>query len=1092
MKTFTAVVVLSVLSFLHAQNENNYKRRARVFLEPLTTENTTEKFQPIISSNNETDIETSVSASNDTEGRSIDLDLFDFKGSSRQGRIINDRKKVKVSGFIPLVTLDDVDKSEETPQESIYDYPIYKPEKSALPPIINAHKQFISQGDSHPSDVQANFDNRKLSPIYPGTPGKYPSSSIDRPLYQEKVVDTHRPIYPHPQSHHFPDKEPKYIEHIHRPNINQLIPKRDQCICVPFYLCKNGFLQDFGRNKDLVDERSANVGAVYFDQKNHTQNSEDVAQERIVNDKTNATKHQTDLADYASDVMARFIGLPDDGCGYMRICCKIPPVISPVGSLPPLHPNPIHQVIPEIHHPHPNPVNQPLPPIVRPPLFPNPSIGLPKPKPVYPGEIGIHPGHFHKTCGVRNAVGIHGRVQNLQYYDDSAEFGEYPWHVAILKKTGPSESLYVCGGVLIHPQWIATAAHCLKKHGPDDIVIRLGEWDVHRGDEFYPYKEKYVADIIVHPHYFPGNFANDIALIKMDSPMDPKLPHITPACLPEPHELFVGQRCWVTGWGKSAFGHKGEYQSVLKEVDVPILSHKDCQHRLHQTRLGPYYRLHPSFVCAGGEPGKDACTGDGGSPMVCEVHGIWKVVGLVSWGIGCGIPGIPGVYVNMANLRPWIENIIHKIGSLSIIRFPNFPLIEVFGRKCQMKILFSSGRSLDMKYLTIFLAIGYAIAQDEQFGGSEGGTDGKLGGADYESAIPNPGLSTNPDPIPDQSADCLCVPYYQCKDGEIINDGSGIIDARKKPPLKEELPLDKHFEPPFCGAFHVCCKAPESSTARPYEHRCGVRNPSGINSRILSPGKKGESDFGEWPWQAAVLKVEGKVNLFQCGGVLIDKRHVLTVAHCVFHYKGLNQYPLKVRLGEWDTQNTDEFLAHDDYNVEKIITHPEFRNNSLWNDIAVLTLDRDVIFVPHIDTICLPNYKDIYEGQTCVVTGWGKDAYKGGTYSNILKEVNIPVLDNPKCQELLRETRLGIFYKLHEGFICAGGEKGLDSCKGDGGGPLVCYRPDGTYALAGLVSWGIDCGLAGVPGVYVRVLKYVDWIVQNTGGRLEDYWPIGS
>lgn len=55
-------------------------------------------------------------------------------------------------------------------------------------------------------------------------------------------------------------------------------------------------------------------------------------------------------------------------------------------------------------------------------------------------------------------------------------------------------------------------------------------------------------------------------------------------------------------------GEQGEYQSVLKEVDVPMLGHKDCEYRLKQTRLGRSYNLHPGFLCAGGEPGKDACT----------------------------------------------------------------------------------------------------------------------------------------------------------------------------------------------------------------------------------------------------------------------------------------------------------------------------------------------------------------------------------------------------------------------------------------------------------------------------------------------------
>lgn len=59
-----------------------------------------------------------------------------------------------------------------------------------------------------------------------------------------------------------------------------------------------------------------------------------------------------------------------------------------------------------------------------------------------------------------------------------------------------------------------------------------------------------------------------------------------------------------------------------------------------------FHFLFASFLCAGGEPKKDACEGDGGSPLVCEVNGIWKVAGLVSWGIGCGQPGKAIVYKN--------------------------------------------------------------------------------------------------------------------------------------------------------------------------------------------------------------------------------------------------------------------------------------------------------------------------------------------------------------------------------------------------------------------------------------------------------------
>lgn len=124
------------------------------------------------------------------------------------------------------------------------------------------------------------------------------------------------------------------------------------------------------------------------------------------------------------------------------------------------------------------------------------------------------------------------------------------------------------------------------------MKVRLGEWDVHREDEFYPYLERNIAEIIIHPEYFHGNLVNDIALLRLEAPVDFSHPHIAPACLAEPFENFAGHRCWVTGWGKDSFGHQGEYQSVLKEVDLPVLPHRDCEQALRHTRLGPYYKLH--------------------------------------------------------------------------------------------------------------------------------------------------------------------------------------------------------------------------------------------------------------------------------------------------------------------------------------------------------------------------------------------------------------------------------------------------------------------------------------------------------------------
>ena len=95
-------------------------------------------------------------------------------------------------------------------------------------------------------------------------------------------------------------------------------------------------------------------------------------------------------------------------------------------------------------------------------------------------------------------------------------------------------------------------------------------------------------------------------MIKLDGFVDfARNAHISPVCLPDAFQNFAGKRCWVSGWGKDAFGKAGSYQHVLKEVDLPVLTHFDCERKLKQTRLGYDFVLHPGFICAGGEEGKD-------------------------------------------------------------------------------------------------------------------------------------------------------------------------------------------------------------------------------------------------------------------------------------------------------------------------------------------------------------------------------------------------------------------------------------------------------------------------------------------------------
>ncbi|KAL3278691.1 hypothetical protein HHI36_016227 [Cryptolaemus montrouzieri] len=205
------------------------------------------------------------------------------------------------------------------------------------------------------------------------------------------------------------------------------------------------------------------------------------------------------------------------------------------------------------------------------------------------------------------------------------------------------------------------AAHCVNRFKAPDITVRAGEWDTQTTKERIPTQKRIATKVILHENY-GINGENDIALVILDRPYT-KVESIATICLPATNQFINSKHCFASGWGRTEFGREGAYSVILKKIELPIVPNSECEPLLKRTRLGPKFKLHHSFTCAGGLKGKDTCTGDGGSPLVCPDPSNpqrYIQTGIVSWGIGCGTEGVPGVYVDVSQYATWIERALRN------------------------------------------------------------------------------------------------------------------------------------------------------------------------------------------------------------------------------------------------------------------------------------------------------------------------------------------------------------------------------------------------------------------------------------------------
>ncbi|CAF1541040.1 unnamed protein product [Rotaria magnacalcarata] len=230
---------------------------------------------------------------------------------------------------------------------------------------------------------------------------------------------------------------------------------------------------------------------------------------------------------------------------------------------------------------------------------------------------------------------------------ENAAPATWGWAVSVRIGTGT-----LCGGSIISNSWVITAAHCIISQTPSQYTIYAGSTSRWAGTQ-----TRTASNIFVHPGYSSTTYVNDIALLKLSSPLSMDDPYVSSICIPSVSQAILSAGEWpsvgtnvvAVGWGTLSEG--GSLPTTLRQVTVQTVAYQ-------ASTCAPTMVNWTVQLCAGvSGGGKDTCQGDSGGPlMMFSSSNQWVLIGVTSSGIGCARAGYSGMYTRVAAFQGWINS----------------------------------------------------------------------------------------------------------------------------------------------------------------------------------------------------------------------------------------------------------------------------------------------------------------------------------------------------------------------------------------------------------------------------------------------------